>query len=217
MADNESRAGKRYSDEALLSYVNRLHAAHDEALERAFATPAGGDMPAIMLGPSEARLVELFLRMIHAERVVEIGTLAGYSALRMAAALPPGGKLWSIEADPDFARVARANIEAGGYADRVEVVVGKALDVLPSLEVHGPFDAVFVDADKESYDRYGQWAARHLRPGGLLVGDNAYLFGALLEEEERGRNMRRFHEETAAAFHSVCIPTPDGMVLGIKK
>lgn len=217
MADNDTRQGKGYADEAILAYVNKVHSGHDAPLERAFTAPEQEGMPAIMLGPSEARLLELLLRMIRAERVVEIGTLAGYSALRMAAALPPGGKLWSIEMDPAHAQVARANIAAAGYGDRVEVVVGSALELLPDLAQHGPFDAVFLDADKEGYARYGQWAARNLRTGGLLLGDNAYLFGHLLEDSERGRSMRGFHEQTAEAFYSVCIPTPDGLVLGIKK
>lgn len=217
MADNDTRQGKGYADAAILAYVNKVHAGHDEALDRAFAAPDREGMPAIMLGPSEARLLELLMRMIRAERVVEIGTLAGYSALRLAAGLGQGGKLWSIEMDPEHARVARANIEAAGYGDRVEVMVGSALELLPGLAQHGPFDAVFLDADKESYDRYGQWAADNLRPGGLLLGDNAYLFGHLLEDSGRGRHMRGFHEQTAEAFDSVCIPTPDGLVLGIKR
>lgn len=217
MADNDTRRGTRYADQAIIEYVDKVHVPQDEALERAFAAPEREGMPAIMLGPSEARMVQLLLRMIRAERVIEIGTLAGYSALHMAAALPPSGKLWSIDFDPAHAEVARANIAAAGYQDRVEVLVGSGLDVLPTLEPHGPFDAVFIDADKENYDGYGQWAARHLRSGGLVLADNAYVFGQLLEDSERGHHMRRFHEQTAEVFHSVCIPTPDGMVLGIKK
>jgi caffeoyl-CoA O-methyltransferase len=102
-------------------------------------------------------------------------------------------------------------------ANKVEVLVGAGLQVLPSLERHGPFDAVFIDADKENYDGYGRWAARHLRPGGLLLGDNAYLFGELLADDARAAAMRRFHEEAAAAFDTTCIPTPDGLLLGIRR
>ncbi|MCG8417786.1 MAG: O-methyltransferase [Proteobacteria bacterium] len=217
MSDPDSRTGKRYATEAILAYLDRIHAGHDTGLEAAFTTPEREGIPAIMVSPSEGRLLELILRMIAAKKVVEIGTLVGYSAIRMAAALPAHGKLWSIEADPKHAEVARRNIAAAGCADRVEVVEGPARDILSSLEVHGPFDAVFVDADKGSYDHYGTWAEANLRQGGLLLGDNAHLFGNLLDESDTARAMRRFHERAAQVFHSTCIPTPDGLLLAIKK
>jgi caffeoyl-CoA O-methyltransferase len=218
MADNDSRAGKRYDDPAIRSFLDKLHAPHDEALERAFTAPRQNpEIPAIMLGPSEGRLLELLLRIHGTRKAVELGTLAGYSALRMAAALGPEGKLWTIDSEPLHAEVARQNIALAGFQDRVEVLVGKAMDVLPTIEQHGPFDAVFLDADKESYHLYGAWATRHLRPGGLLIADNAYVFGNLLTDTAPGRNVKRMHEEAAEHFHSVCISTPDGMLLGIKK
>jgi predicted O-methyltransferase YrrM len=218
MADNDSRAGRRYDDPAIRDFVDALHAAHDEALERAFTAPRQNpDIPAIMLAPSEARLIELLLRIQGARTAVELGTLAGYSALRIAAALGPGGKLWTIDNDPLHVDVARGNVAAAGYEDRVEVLLGKALEVLPTIEAQGPFDAVFVDADKESYHLYGAWATRHLRGGGLLIADNAYAFGNLLADTAAGRSVRQMHEEVAAHYHSVCVPTPDGLLVGIKK
>lgn len=217
MADHDSRAGKRYSTDAILTYVDALHAPHDAGLQGAFDANLRHAMPAIQLGQSEAKLVELLLRLSGAKKVVEVGTLAGYSAIRIARALPPSGKLWTIEFDARHAQVARAAIEEAGHTSKVEVVVGRGLDVLPSLERHGPFDAVFIDADKENYDGYGRWARHHLRPGGLLLGDNAYLFGELLDDNPRAAAMRRFHEEATAAFDTVCIPTPDGLLLGVKK
>ncbi len=137
----------------------------------------------------------------------------------MARALPPDGKLWSCEVDPRHAEVARRNLKTAGVSDRVEVVVGRAADVLPGLEKFGPFDAVFVDADKENYDVYGRWAAKLSAQGkgGLLLGDNAYYFGKLTEKSAPAAAMRRFHEEAAVAFESVCIPTPDGLLLGLKR
>jgi caffeoyl-CoA O-methyltransferase len=194
-----------------------VHAGHDGALARAFDAPERHGMPAIQLGPSEARLVELLVRLAGARKAVEIGTLAGYSAIRLARALQEGGHLWTVEFDPKHAAVARENLAAAGLAERVTVVEGAGLDVLPSLEVHAPFDAVFVDADKASYDAYGRWAARHLRPGGLLIGDNAFLFGRLLEDSAEAAAMRRFHEEAARAFDTVCVPTPDGLLVGVKR
>jgi caffeoyl-CoA O-methyltransferase len=217
MADKDSRAGTRYADEEILAYVQRVHAAHDSGLEAAFSSPERDDLPAIQVGPSEGRLLEVLLRLVGARRVVEVGTLAGYSAIRCARALGQGGRLWTIEVSASHAEVARRNIATAGLEDRIEVVVGAATAVLPGLEAHGPFDAVFLDADKENYDSYGRWAAAHLRPGGLLLGDNAYLFGHLLEDTSGAAAMRRFHEEAAQQFDTVCIPTPDGLLLGVKK
>src|SRR5262249_12554216 len=169
MADKDSREGVRYTTPAILDYVNRVHAGHDEALSRAFTVPEF--MPAIQVGPSEGKTLFLLLRLIGAQKVVEVGTLAGYSAIHMARALPPGGHLWSIEFEPTHVDVARANLEAAGVADRVTVHVGAGKDVLPTLEGNGPFDAVFIDADKINYDFYGEWALRNVRRGGLVLGD----------------------------------------------
>ena len=217
MADVHSRAGERYADAALRAYVDQLHAPHDQALSLAFQAPEREKMPAIQVAPSEGKLLGMLIALAGARRVVEVGTLAGYSALRIAHALPRGGKLWSIEYDPHHAQVARASIAAAGYSDRVEVLEGPGVDVLESLTSEGPFDAVFIDADKGNYDRYGRWAQKHLRLGGLLLGDNAYFFGRLLEESPEAQAMRRFHEEAATHFDTVCIPTPDGLLLGIKR
>ncbi len=217
MADRDSRAGTRYYDPAILEYVEKVHAAHDAGLESAFTSPDRDKMPAIQVGKSEGRLLELLVRLVGGRRVVEVGTLAGYSAIRIARALPDDGRLWTIEVMPEHAEVARRNIAAAGLTSKVEVVLGDAMAVLPGLEKHGPFDAVFIDADKERYDQYGRWAAGALRKGGLLVGDNAFLFGNLLDDTPAGKAMRRFHEEAAAAFDSVCVPTPDGLLVGLKR
>lgn len=218
MADKGSRAGQQfYGSREILDFVGQLHAPHDAGLARAFASADGERMPAIMLGPSEGKLLELLVRLGQVRRAVEIGTLAGYSALRIARALPEGGHVWTLESEPEYARVAEENLRAAGVADRVTVVVGGAQERLADLQAHGPFDAVFLDADKGSYDRYGRWAAQHLRPGGLLLADNAFFFGKLLDEESAdARAMRRFHTETSRSFDSVCIPTPDGLVLGLR-
>ena len=215
MADNDSRSGVRYTTPEILAFVEQVHAAHDGGLARAFAVPEG--VPAIMVGPSEGKLLELLCRLAGVRRAVEVGTLVGYSAVHLARALPPDGHLWSIEYEERHAALARENLAVAGVADRVTVCVGAGVDVLPTLEAHGPFDCVFIDADKINYPAYGAWAARHLRPGGLILGDNAYLFGELMEDSDRGRAMRTFHEQVARDFDSVCIPTPDGLVLGVRR
>lgn len=215
MADQDSRAGTRYATPAIIDYCDRTHAPHDAALARAFDVPEG--IPAIQVGPSDGRLLHVLLKLVGASKVVEVGTLVGYSAIVMARALRPGGHVWSIEYDPKHAEVATANIAAAGLAGTISVHVGAGREVLPTLEPHGPFDAVFIDADKVSYDHYGAWALGNLRPGGLVLGDNAYLFGELMEDAERGRAMRAFHELVARECDSVCVPTPDGLVVGIKR
>lgn len=215
MADSDSRAGVRYATKELLDFTNRVHVPHDAGLVRAFTVPDG--VPAIMVGPSEGRLLQLLCRLASVKRAVEVGTLLGYSAIHLARALPPDGHLWTIEYEPRHAELARGNLAAAGVADRVTVCVGAGVDVLPTLEVHGPFDAMFIDADKTSYARYGEWASRNLRTGGLILGDNSFLFGELMDDSDRGRAMRAFHEQVARDFDSVNIPTPDGLVLGIKK
>jgi caffeoyl-CoA O-methyltransferase len=215
MADQDSRTGKSYTTPEIVAYVDRTHVPHDADLARAFAIPDG--IPAIQVGPSDGKLLYLLLKLTGARKVVELGTLVGYSAIVMARALPPGGHLWSIEAEPRHAQIARANIAAAGLADRVTVITGTGAQVLPTLVGEGPFDAVFIDADKPSYDDYGAWAIANLRPGGLVLGDNAYLFGNLMGDAEGGRAMRAFHERVARECDSVCVPTPDGLVVGIKR
>lgn len=215
MADDASRAGKRYANQDVLDFVNSTHVPHDAGLARAFAVPEG--IPAIQVGPSDGRMLHLLLKLANAKKVVEVGTLVGYSAIHMARALPADGKIWSIEYEPKHATVARENLAAAGVGDRVEVLVGAGRDVLPTLVDRGPFDAVFIDADKVNYDFYGEWAIANLRRGGLVLGDNAYLFGELMEDSDRGRAMRAFHQHVAQHCDSVCAPTPDGLVIGIKR
>lgn len=216
MADPSSRAGTRYASPQILDWVARTHHPADAGLNRAFTAPAAHGMPEIQLGPAEGRLLELLLRLAGARKVVEIGTLAGYSALWMARALPPEGHLWTLESDADHAAVAREVIADAGYSQQVTIIEGGALEILPKLSDSGPFCAVFIDADKARYDRYGRWATANLRDAGLLIGDNAYLFGDLLEDREDAKGMRRFHEEMAAHYLSVCVPTPDGLAVGLK-
>jgi caffeoyl-CoA O-methyltransferase len=219
MADSESRAGRRYATPEILAYLDRLHAPHDEALDAAFHAPVRHGMPAIQVGASEGKFLEWLVGLTGARRIVEVGTLAGYSALRMARGLPHGAdtRVITIENDARHAEVARACITAAGLDDRIEVRVGRGTDVLSQIAPLGPFDVVFLDADKESYDLYGRWAAANLRQGGLLLADNVYLFGELLDDTPRAKAMRRFHEESIAAFDTVVVPTPDGLLLGRRR
>jgi caffeoyl-CoA O-methyltransferase len=217
MADNDSRSGTAYFDKLILEWVDGVHHPHDAGLEGAFAAPAIHGMPAIQVGRAEGALLAMLLRLANAKKVVEVGTLAGYSTIHLARAVGPEGHVWSVEYDPKHAAVARDVLRSAGVGDRVTVVEGAGLDMLPTLEPNGPFDAVFIDADKVNYERYGRWAARNLRPGGLLIGDNVFLFGRLLEDGDDAVAMRRFHEDARDEFDTVCIPTPDGLLVGVKR
>jgi caffeoyl-CoA O-methyltransferase len=217
MADPTSRAGQSYATPAIVELVDNIHAGHDAALERAYRSPQAHGMPPISLAPSEAKLVQLLTRLHGTRSAIEVGTLAGYSALHIARGLMPGGVLDTIELDPRHAKIAEENIAAAGLGDRVRVHVGSAAEILERLRPKAPFDMVFLDADKEGYPEYAKWAAEHLRPGGLLIADNAYYFGALLDAHDAARAMRRFHEALPDRFDSVCAPTPDGLVVAIRR
>lgn len=216
MADVDSRVGKTYASGDILDFVAQVHAPHDEALDLAFSAPLRTSLPSIQVGPSEGKLLSLLVRLSHAKKVVEVGTLAGYSGLWIARGLPADGVLYTIDHDPEACRVAHSHFEAGGVGDRVKVVQADGPEGLASIESHGPFDLMFVDADKGRYDVYARWAVANLKPGGLLVGDNAFFFGNLLDTTNSSAHaMREFHENMARFFDSVCIPTPDGMAVGI--
>jgi len=216
MADATSRTGAPYATAAILDLLEKVHASHDAALEQAYRAPQQHNMPTISLAPSEGKLVQVLTQLAGAKRAVEIGTLAGYSAVHIARGLGSDGFLHTVELEPRHAEIARANIEAAGLSQRVLVHVGSAAEILPELVSKGPFDLVFLDADKGGYPQYSSWAAQNLRPGGLLIADNAYYFGALLQDDPTARAMRRFHEELPAHFTSVCAPTPDGLVVAIR-
>ena len=217
MADHDSRAGMYKSTPAILDFCQRTHVGDDAALAAAFTPPEG--IPAIMVSPHEGKFLEVLARMLRPRRVVEVGTLVGYSTIHLARGMVAGGAadahLWTVEYDPRHAEVAKANLARAGLHASTTVCVGAGVEVLPTLSAHGPFDLVFIDADKDNYPNYARWALDHLRPGGVIVGDNTYLFGELLDDSPRGRAMREFHQLVAARCDSVCVPTPEGMVVGV--
>jgi len=217
MANEDTRAGVRYADAKILDWTNRAHIKHDKALDAAARASETDGLPAIHLGPSEAKLLHLLAGMIGAKKVVEIGTLAGYTAIWLARALPEDGTLYCLELDEHAASVARRNLEAAGLGDRSRVIVGPALESLKEIAGEAPFCMVFIDADKAGYAEYARQTIALLREGGLLVGDNCFLFGRLLDEGDPAAiSMRSFHQEVAFALESTCVPTPDGLVIGRK-
>ncbi len=164
---------------AVDQYISDRLAPPDDALAAAVAASEDAGLPPIAVAPNQGKLLHLLALVRGARRILEIGTLGGYSAIWLARALPPGGHLDTLESDADHAAVARANLERAGLAGVVEVHVGPALDTLPRLA--GPYDLVFVDADKPSNAAYLAEAVRLSRPGTLIVVDNVVRGGAVAD------------------------------------
>jgi len=154
------------------AYLSDLLVGHDEALEAAIADQDAAGLPSIEVAPVNGKLLHLLVRIRGARRVLEIGTLGGYSTIWMARGIPDDGVVVSVEAEPRNAEVARASLKRAGVAEKVQVLVGRAAEVLPTLEGGEGFDLVFIDADKESNTVYLDWAARLGRPGTVVVLDN---------------------------------------------
>jgi predicted O-methyltransferase YrrM len=152
---------------------------HDAVLDKVQTTCTAAGLPPISVAANQGRLLNLLASLVGARRILEIGTLGGYSAIWMARALPADGRLISLEIDAKHAEVARANLALAGLADRVEVRLGRAIDLLPG--VAGPFDLVFIDADKPSNPDYFAWAMRLVRPGSVIVVDNVVRGGTVAD------------------------------------
>ena len=173
--------------------------ASDPVLDAAQRAADTAGLPAISVSAAQGKFLHLLARIRGARRILEIGTLAGYSTIWLARALPPGGQLITLEYDPRHADVARANIARAGLADRVEVRVGRAIEALPGLVVDEPFDLIFIDADKPSTSDYFRWALKLSRPGTVIVVDNVVRDGRLVDANGDGdvQGMRRFLEAAA--------------------
>ena len=200
-------------------YIAGLFAPEDELLVSLRDEADRTGLPPISISPDEGRLLQVLLGMIDARQVLEVGTLGGYSAIWMARALPSDGQLLSIEIEPVHAAFAQRYVARAGLADRVEVRVGRALDVLPSLDGRR-FDAVFLDADKEPLPTYFDWAMRLVRPGGLVIADNALWGGRVYDEsvsDEKTAAVREFNRRLATdpRVRGIIIPTHDGVAVGL--
>ncbi|HSJ51065.1 MAG TPA: O-methyltransferase [Actinomycetota bacterium] len=154
----------------------------DPALGAALEASADAGLPSIQVSAAQGRFLHVVARALGARRILEIGTLGGYSTIWLARALPADGRLITLELDSSHAEVAQSNLERAGIADRVDVRIGPALDTLPTLTGEAPFDLVFIDADKPAYPDYLEWAIRLARPGTLIVADNVVRGGAVLDE-----------------------------------
>lgn len=203
------------------AYIEGLFASEDEVLRSLRQEIARRNLPEIQVSAEVGRLLQLLLLTIGARRVVEVGTLGGYSALWLARALPPEGRLITLELEKERAELARDFAARAGLAEVVDVRVGDARDLLPGIAAEGPFDAFFIDADKEGYPEYLGHALGMVRPGGLILADNTLWGGAVLdpssEPEGPAEALRRFNWSVASAaeLESTLIPVRDGLTVAL--
>lgn len=185
-------------------YITDLFVPPDTALNAALQASQTADLPSINVSPPQVKFLQLLARALGTRSILEIGTLGGYSTIWLARALPPGGRLITLEADPKHAEIARANIAGAGLADVVDLRLGRALDTLPKIaaEGRGPFDLIFIDADKSNYANYFTWALKLSRRGTVIIGDNVIRRGAVIDpahsDDPRVPGVLRFNERVAA-------------------
>ncbi len=203
--------------------IAELYAPEDEALRAAREAPAAHGMPSISVSPAQGRLLQTLARSIGARRILEIGALAGYSGIWLARALPPDGRLISLEVSAKHAEVARASLARAGMADRAEVRVGPATETLSALASEPPFDLVFIDANKEDYPLYLEWALRLARLGGFIAADNTVRYGEPLAEtlppdaSDSARGLWEYTRRAASdpRLLSIALPTDEGGMDGM--
>ena len=182
-------------------YITDQLVPSDAALDAALASSAANGLPAINVAPNQGKLLHVLARSIGAKRILEVGTLGGYSTIWLARAVAPGGKVITLEYEPRHADVARANIERAGLGHLVDIRLGKAIDSLPKIAAEGgaPFDLVFIDADKPGNADYFAWAMKLTRVGSLIIVDNVVRNGAVIDAngDANVQGARRLHEAMA--------------------
>jgi predicted O-methyltransferase YrrM len=188
---------------AVDQYINNVAVGGDAALEAASAAAVAAQLPPISVTPAHGKLLHLMARMQGARRILEIGTLAGYSTIWLARALPAGGRVVTLEANPMHADIARANLSRAGVADRVDIRLGKALETLPQLVVENqdPFDFAFIDADRTNLAEYFDWAVKLAHAGSVIIVDNVVRKGGVIDassEDANIKGVRRFAERLSA-------------------
>ncbi len=213
-------------------YIANHLIGHDPVSEAALTASAAAGLPLGAISANQGKLLELLIRIRGARTVLEIGALGGYSTIWLARALPVGGRLITLEANPHYAKVALANLASAGLADIVEVRVGPALQTLPELlaDGEGPFDVIFIDADKQNNPGYLEWSLKLSAPGTVIIADNVVRAGVILDPEGSDPGLgdagvlgvRRFYEllaveqrVSATAIQTVGAKGHDGFVLAL--
>jgi len=210
-------------------YISDTLIPADPMLEAALTASTKAGLPPIAVAPNQGKWLMILAQAIGARSILEMGSLGGYSTIWLARGLAGGGKLITLEADPRHAEVAQANIAHAGLADKVELRLGKALDTLPQLAAEGlgPFDLIFIDADKGNYPGYLEWAVKLSRPGTVIIGDNVVRDGDVIDATNTDpsvQGVRRMNEIiaadprlTATAIQTVGSKGYDGFMIAIVK
>jgi predicted O-methyltransferase YrrM len=211
--------------EAVDKYLDGMLIPHDSTLDDALAAAAAANLPAIQVSSAQGKFLHLLARIMGARSILEIGTLGGYSTIWMARALPEGGRIITLEADPKHAEVARKNFARAGVESKVELRLGKALDTLPQVAAdgRGPFDMFFIDANKSNMPEYFEWSLKLARKGSVIIADNVVREGAVLDAKSKDadiQGIRRFLEMvgkekrvSATALQTVSTKNYDGFAL----
>ena len=214
---------------AVDEYITGLFEQEDSSLTAVEQSIKESNIPPISISPNQGKFLQMLARLCHAKKILEIGTLAGYSTIWLARALPKDGKLTTLEYEPLHARVSQTNIDRAGLTSVVEIRVGKGIDLLPKLveEGAGPFDMIFIDADKPPYKEYFDWSLKLSRPGTLIVADNVIREGKVLHDkspDEMVAGVKRFNAAlavnpavTATIIQTIGAKEHDGMALAIVK
>ncbi len=208
-------------------YINDLLAPEDDALKATEQSIIDNQIPQMSVSPNQGKFLQVLATLCRARKILEVGTLAGYSTIWMARALPKDGRLVTIEFDALHAGVAQENIQRAGLAEQVDIRIGAALDVLPDLEAEGigPFDMIFIDADKPPYAEYYEWALKLSRPGTLIIADNVIREGQVLDpnsSDEKVQGVQRLNQllatdsrVSATIFQTVGLKEHDGMAMAV--
>ncbi|CAN5528427.1 O-methyltransferase [soil metagenome] len=213
----------------LATYTEELFRPVDAVLERFCAKSQEAGLPQIQVGPMDGRHLEILSRLVRPSRAIEIGTLGGYSGLCIARGMIPGGKLFTFEKSELHAKVARENFEyakeQGQLPVDFEIFIGSAIENLKKVEDQAPFDLVFIDADKQGYPAYLEWAVQHLRIGGVVIGDNTFAWGEVHRTREKTGNelatigaLHEFNRRLAnhPQLSGTILPTAEGLTVGVK-
>ena len=209
--------------DAYQEYLRELFHRDDDDLSRLQAEADAAGLPHISIGPEQGKFLQVLVQLTGTRKVLEIGVLGGYSGTWIARALPPDGKLIGLELEQKHADFAREQWQRMGLADRIEVQVGAALELLPGLADEAPFDLIFIDADKNNYPAYLEYSLRYSRPGTVILGDNVRMWGSLMDPEQQDsdwvQGMRRFAGELSRdeRLVSTVVPYADGLAMAVVK
>ncbi|MGZ4048926.1 MAG: O-methyltransferase [Bacteroidia bacterium] len=215
--------------ESVDQYISQLFHDEDDCLKATEQSIIESGIPQISISPNQGKFLHILAKLCDAKKILEMGTLGGYSTIWMARALPENGALVTLEIDKKHAEVAQQNFNRCGLASKIEIRLGKAIDILPKLKTEGavPFDMIFIDADKPPYTEYFQWALKLSRPGTLIIADNVIREGKVLLDEssdEMVTGVKRFNEflsqctdVTATIFQTIGAKEHDGMAIAIVK